>query len=407
MEKFKTAQNILEKLENLGYMTYFAGGCVRDLLMGQTPDDIDIVTEASIDEIQKNFQKTHPVGIQFGIIIVVEDNYAFEIACFRKDGTYSDGRKPQFIEKATPEEDAHRRDFTINGLFYHPVKKEIIDYVNGQKDIKKKILKTIGSPNERFEEDRLRMLRACRFSACLEFTIESQTLLSMQNLAHKLFPSVSIERVWHEFQKAHKLSKLPQMCLIMLQTPLFFTVFPSLSNLSLELEDKIKSLKNFHSEFPMSIFFSLLSNSCSIEETRLFFERFKASKKEQRVALAYLRFKNSLHDYLTKKDKSLIHLLQSCIEDEAEQFFKLYALDISDPSFLEKNAPLLSRLDPHINAYKKNKPWVSPQDLIHQGIPQGPKIGSLLIEAQRIAIDENLTLKESIIEKLKKSPTWN
>ena len=144
------AKTIVEKLKANGHTAYFAGGWVRDFLLQRPSDDIDIATSASVEEIQSIFPKTIPVGISFGIVIVVEKGHQFEVATFRQDKGYADGRRPTHIDKATPEEDAKRRDFTINGMFYDPTTEEVFDYVGGKDDLKKGIIKAIGDPHERF-----------------------------------------------------------------------------------------------------------------------------------------------------------------------------------------------------------------------------------------------------------------
>src|SRR5690606_32464813 len=141
------------------------GGCVRDLLLQKTPKDIDIATAATPEQVAPLFAKTVAVGVSFGVIRVVENEQMLEVASFRKDGNYGDGRHPESITYSSAEEDAQRRDFTINALFLDPVSMEVIDFVGGIEDLKKKCLQTVGLPENRFAEDHLRILRALRFSA--------------------------------------------------------------------------------------------------------------------------------------------------------------------------------------------------------------------------------------------------
>ena len=171
MDACQIATSIVKKLQDAGYLAYFAGGWVRDFILKKPSDDIDIATSASVDEVQRLFPKTIPVGVAFGIVIVVQDNHQFEVATFRKDRGYVDGRRPVGIDPASPEEDAQRRDFTINGMFYDPIQDKIFDYVDGMKDLKKGIIRAIGDPNARFLEDRLRMMRAVRYSTRFDFPI--------------------------------------------------------------------------------------------------------------------------------------------------------------------------------------------------------------------------------------------
>src|SRR5436309_2350774 len=154
---YPVAASIVQRLQRHGFVAYFAGGCIRDALRGIPPKDIDIATNASPEKVQELFSRTIPVGVQFGVVRVLESNMEFEIATFRSDGIYFDGRHPESVRFSTPEEDAVRRDFTINGMFYDPFTQTVIDYVNGREDVIRKVVRAIGEPAKRFLEDRLRM----------------------------------------------------------------------------------------------------------------------------------------------------------------------------------------------------------------------------------------------------------
>jgi len=170
-----TAREIVARLLAAGHVAYFAGGCVRDLLRGQVPKDIDIATDARPDDVQKIFSRTYAVGAHFGVIVVLENGFQFEVATFRSDGAYLDGRRPTEIHFADAEEDAARRDFTINGMFFDPEANEVIDFIGGRADLETRLIRAIGDPAQRFAEDRLRMLRAVRFATVLGFEIEPAT----------------------------------------------------------------------------------------------------------------------------------------------------------------------------------------------------------------------------------------
>src|ERR1039457_1202224 len=166
------AKEIVERLQQAGFAAFWVGGCVRDLLLGREAQDFDIATDARPEQVEKLFRKTIPVGRKFGVIIVVEGGQQFQVATFRAEAEYRDGRRPEKIIFANAEADASRRDFTVNGLFYDPLTQKIHDWVGGEKDLRAKIIRTIGVPEERFGEDHLRMLRAVRFAARLGFEIE-------------------------------------------------------------------------------------------------------------------------------------------------------------------------------------------------------------------------------------------
>src|ERR1044072_330923 len=171
----RTASEIVRNLRGAGHVAYYAGGGVRDLLRGQAPKDIDIATDARPETVQKMFPRTYAVGAHFGVIVVLEGDFQFEVATFRSDGAYLDGRRPVEVHFATAEEDAARRDFTINGMFFDPERDEVIDYIGGRADLERRVIRAIGDPGQRFAEDRLRMLRALRFATVLGFDIEGKT----------------------------------------------------------------------------------------------------------------------------------------------------------------------------------------------------------------------------------------
>lgn len=191
---------IVKRLREEGYESYFAGGCVRDLLLNKTPQDFDITTSAKPVEIQRLFPRTVPVGAQFGVILVILDEHPFEVATFRVDGPYIDGRRPSQVRYANLEEDILRRDFTINGMVYDPLDDRLIDLVGGRADIEHQRIRAIGDPCKRFEEDRLRMVRAVRFAASLGFDIDAATFAAIQDLAATVM-QISWERIGEEMTR--------------------------------------------------------------------------------------------------------------------------------------------------------------------------------------------------------------
>jgi putative nucleotidyltransferase with HDIG domain len=194
------AISIVARLQQRGYTSFFAGGCVRDALRGVPPKDIDIVTAAEPEIVQGLFSRTIPVGAQFGVVRVLEQGFEFEVATFRADGKYIDGRRPESVVFSTPKEDAERRDFTVNGMFFDPVTGEVIDYVGGQEDLARKLIRAIGRPAERFREDRLRLLRAVRFATTLQFDLEPATWEALRQQAAEI-TVVSAERIRDELNK--------------------------------------------------------------------------------------------------------------------------------------------------------------------------------------------------------------
>ena len=196
----KHAVEIVRRLKQEGYEAYFVGGCVRDFIRGVEPDDYDIVTSAHPEQVMSIFPRTVAVGAKFGVIAVIIENHPYEVATFRSDYAYIDGRRPSQVHFASAKEDILRRDFTINGLLMDPETLEVIDYVYGRADIEKKIIRTIGDPAARFIEDHLRMLRAVRFAANLDYEIESATQKAIKNHSGKI-KQISAERLQEELNK--------------------------------------------------------------------------------------------------------------------------------------------------------------------------------------------------------------
>ncbi len=200
MSNRDAAYKVIRRLHKEGYTALLAGGCVRDRLLERPAKDYDVVTDAVPEEVTKLFRRTLQIGAQFGVVMVLTDGQQVEVATFRTEGGYQDGRHPNHVEFGSATEDASRRDFTVNGMFYDPLTKEVLDFVNGRRDLEKRILRTIGDPDERFGEDYLRLLRAVRFAVKLEFTIEPATWAAIGKHAPKI-TGVSAERIAAELEQ--------------------------------------------------------------------------------------------------------------------------------------------------------------------------------------------------------------
>lgn len=196
----ESATELARRLIAAGHTVYFAGGCVRDRLRGRTPQDYDLATSAAPEQVTALFPGANQVGAHFGVVIAKHGGHATEIATFRTDGVYADGRRPESVAFAGPEDDARRRDFTVNGLFEHPLSGEVIDYVGGRDDLEAGRIRAIGEPAERFREDGLRLLRAVRFAVTLDFQIEETTWRAIRELAPNL-AQISVERIRDEFSR--------------------------------------------------------------------------------------------------------------------------------------------------------------------------------------------------------------
>ena len=197
------ALDVVAKLRAAGHQALWAGGCVRDQLMGKTPKDYDVATDAQPERIREVFgqRRTLAIGAAFGVITVLgpKDAGQIEVATFRRDLGYSDGRRPDAVAFTSAEEDAKRRDLTINGIFFDPVAEQYLDFVGGQEDLKNHVIRAIGNPHERFAEDKLRMLRAVRFAAMFDFSLDAATKAAVQAMAGEI-NVVSAERIAAEMR---------------------------------------------------------------------------------------------------------------------------------------------------------------------------------------------------------------
>ena len=249
---------ILNKCSQKGY-SVIAGGAVRDALLGKTPKDFDIATSAHPEQLMSLFKKARLVGKAFGVICLpLSQEQYIEIATFRKDSSYKDGRHPDSVEFCNIEQDAFRRDFTINALYYDVQKKEVIDFVKGVRDMQKKVIRTVGEPQKRFEEDKLRLLRAIRFAVAFDFKIEKQTKKYLKSLMPGI-RQISQERIFDEIEKMFCSEKFAEIIRYFQYTNLLPLLWPKWPR-SHQTNDKVWSnlhvLKNKPSFYWWTLLFS-------------------------------------------------------------------------------------------------------------------------------------------------------
>lgn len=222
---WSAVESIYHTLQAHGYKAFLAGGCVRDALLGIQANDLDVATDANPDQIESLFKKTVNVGKSFGVMRVLVEGADIEVATFRNDGTYLDGRRPESVIFSTPQEDAQRRDFTVNALMYDLSTEQVLDYVGGRADLQAGVLRTVGDAERRFLEDHLRLLRAARFAAQLNFVIEDTSFQAMTRMA-SLVTKVSGERIRDEMNKLLKTQAVSRGLDAMAQSGLMRELFP-------------------------------------------------------------------------------------------------------------------------------------------------------------------------------------
>ena len=406
MTYYDIAVSIVKKLQDQGFVAYFTGGWVRDYLMNHPSDDIDIATSANVEEILPLFEKTIPLGVQFGIVVAVIDEFQFEIATFRQEEDYKDGRRPSKISPASAFEDAQRRDFTINGLFYDPLKNEIIDYVEGQKDLKNRILRAIGNPHERFLEDRLRMIRAARYACRFHFEIEKETKEAIGLHAKDLFPSVAIERVWQEFTKANKNGNMRVFFILLFDLGLLKVIFNDLPSYTFqELKERLTPLDSFPTNAPLIAKISLLFPDYDLENKLKLCDQFKISNEEK----SYIQYEESLKAQIFNENPSLVQLIFLYAHPSFDVAFQILISPLEKKGKEElhhHHEKKRTKYSKQIERIEKKKPLITSEILMENGVKPGRVMGNLLKEGQRISIEEHLDDVYSVMTLLKLSPNW-
>lgn len=262
------ALEIVRKLRAAGFEALWAGGCVRDQLLGMTPKDYDVATSATPDQIRDVFghRRTLPIGAAFGVVTVLGPRAAgqIEVATFRTDAAYSDGRRPDSVAFTTAEHDAQRRDFTINGLFYDPLADLVVDYVHGQDDLDRHVIRAIGDPRLRLGEDKLRMLRAVRFAAMFDFQIEPATFQAIQQMAGEV-TTVSAERIGMEIRRMLLDPRRATALQLLRDTDLLPHVLPEIAALPPEAwQQTLERLANLNDP---SLSLAMAALLCDVEES--------------------------------------------------------------------------------------------------------------------------------------------
>lgn len=429
----KEVEEIILKLNKEGFEAYIVGGCVRDLLMGRIPNDWDITTSAKPEEVKKIFPKTYDTGIAHGTVTVILNGAHFEITTYRIEGKYEDYRRPKEVTfTRNLEEDLSRRDFTMNAIVYHP-QEGFMDPVEGIKDIKNKMIRCVGEPSKRFEEDALRMLRAIRFSAQLDFEIEEKTLRAIKGHA-ALITHISAERIKDELDKMLMASYTDRLILLY-ETGLLKYILPELDKCFAVEQNHPHHVDNVGIHTLKSV--GLVDKNLNLRWTMLLHDIGKANCKEtdekgidhfhghvrESVRLTKdivkrLKFdkKSSSHiiklidwhDERIKKDKRAVKEVLSQIGEEA--FLDLLKVQLADsraqnPKYIKEKEEQLQSLYEVYKEIKENNECflikdlaVNGEDLIRLGIKEGKEIGELLKQLLELVIENpDQNNKESLL----------
>jgi poly(A) polymerase len=382
------AIKIIRQLRDSGFEALLAGGCVRDMLLGRVASDYDVATNARPEEVIKLFKRTLKVGAKFGVVIVLIEDKQVEVATFRTETGYADGRHPSAVEFAGAAEDASRRDFTINGMLYDPLKKEVIDFVGGQADLKKGLIRTIGKPEERFGEDFLRMLRAVRFSTQLGFTIEPQTFSAIcSNSKH--ITKISGERIAMELEAILVSPNRSAGVSLLAESGLAEAIFPGFDGEKIDAGIKVISQLRKKSNFPLAL--ACLFAGCP---TEFAMERC-AVLKLSRSQTKHIKFLLEGRGELLDENMSLAKLKLIA----SEPYFRdLYELQRAIQRAESRSVGALVKLRKRIKALGdvelRPKPILDGHTLIRLGAAQGPEVGQLAEEMYIAQLEGKLQDKE-------------
>jgi len=389
------AIEVTKKLQAAGFQALWAGGCVRDSLLNTAPKDYDVATSATPDEVQELFgsKKTLPIGKSFGVITVIGPKSAgnIEIATFRRDGDYSDGRRPDSVEFTDAKEDAFRRDFTINGMFYDPISKEVIDYVDGEADLERKLIRSIGDADERIEEDRLRMLRGARFAATYGFDIEDATMRAIQKRAADI-GDVSPERIGAELRRMLAHPGKGRALRLLIESNLWEQVLPTRFREVSGWDEKIPLLEKLEADFPTTLAAILRGTEIGAidlqDAWRLTNEEISRSdwilKHERALSVAENLKWSELQPLLTSiHSAAALDLLQA--SDDAG--LGSDGLRSSVRICLEKLELDQIELNP--------EPLVDGKDLMDLGMNPGPGFKAILNQVRQMQLDGQLLTREA------------
>jgi tRNA nucleotidyltransferase/poly(A) polymerase len=395
MNNRKAAIKIVKKLRNAGFKTLFAGGCVRDMLLGIEANDYDVATNAKPDEVIELFKRTVRVGAKFGVVVVLIEKEQIEVATFRVEGGYSDGRHPSYVDFADAVEDAKRRDFTVNAMFYDPLNDEVIDYTSGREDLQNKIIRTVGNPDQRFGEDYLRMLRAVRFSAQLGFEIEESTWRGICKNAEKI-SLISGERIACELERLLAVRKNFEGVRKLIDSTLAGAIFPDFEGEKAEFG--IEVLKNLSPEPDISTalagVFSAFDTEFAVKSCR----KLKLSGEQNKKLQSLLEQRGKLLNY----DMSLAELK---LAGGDEYFRDLFDFQTAIQKAKGESLSALEKLDERIKAMGDialcPPPLLNGHDLMELGIEEGKSLGEIQSKMYIAQLNEEINSKKEAVQWIK------
>jgi len=391
MTNKQAAIKVIKRLQRSGFQALLAGGCVRDMLLRRHAKDHDVATDAQPVDVIRLFKRTLKVGAKFGVVIVLIEDQQVEVATFRTETGYADGRHPGSIEFTTAAEDAGRRDFTINGMFYDPLEKQVIDYVDGQADLKSRIVRTIGRPADRFAEDYLRMLRAVRFSAQLGFAIESSTWSAVCGNAEKI-AKISGERIAMELEGILVHPNRAAGASMLIESGLAKVIFPGFAGEQAKSAISVLSQMRRKVDFAlaMACFFAGCETDFAVRSCQIL----KLSRSRNK----HIKFLLANRGRLLNEQMSLAELKKLLAQPYFWDLYELQRAIQKASGHGRKNVAALIALRNRINELGdielQPEPLLNGHDLIRLGAVPGPVLGQLAEEMYIAQLEGTLSTAE-------------
>jgi len=375
---------VIREIRKRGYEAYLVGGCVRDMVIGLEPADYDIATSARPEEIMTIFPRTVSIGAQFGVILVIYRGHPFEVATFRSDEAYIDGRRPTGVVFTDARQDVLRRDFTINGLLYDPLTDQVIDYVNGQVDIRAKLVRAIGDPHARFEEDKLRIMRAIRFGARFGYQIEHETWKAVCAMAGKIH-QVSSERVREELSRILIEGQAARGFSLLHESGLRKEILPELDWTD-HIDRSLKLLEpRIHPDFAMGV----LLHETPVSSVINIVQRLKFSRSEMHHIVALVQ---NLPHFFRVPEMSVASLKRFFRMNRFEDHIELARIhfvasheDLSSVNYVRRKRTEWTDQDVF------PQPFVTGDDLIAMGFTPGPEFKQILTSVEDEQLEGRLS----------------